>query len=87
MVDVRSPRVPLTIHLPADLVEELETLAREKNLPVDEVVMEACLAYAEPYGWERCYKDWLREHPGEPVREFGLDGDDLAPPKTEGPSA
>jgi hypothetical protein len=63
MVDVRSPRVPLTIHLPADLVEELETLAREKNLPVDEVVMEACLGYTEPPGWERCYKEWVRAHP------------------------
>ena len=56
MVDVHSPQTPLTIHLPAELIEEMRVLAREKNLSIDEVVMEACLAYSEPYTWERTYK-------------------------------
>jgi hypothetical protein len=80
MVDVHSPHTPLTVHLPAELIEELRVLAREKKLSIDEVVMEACLAYTEPYGWERTYKEWRRSHPGEPRREFGIDGDEILPP-------
>jgi len=41
----------------------LKILAEEKRVSVDEVVMEACLGYTEPYTWERCYKEWLRTHP------------------------
>ena len=85
MVDIRSPRVPLTIQLPAELVEELEILAHEKKITVDDVVMEACLEYTEPYGWQRCHKEWRRAHPHEPLKEFGIDGDDLNPDeRTEG---
>ena len=71
MPDIHSTPTPLTVHLPADLVAELQTLAREKQVSVDEVVREACLAYTEPYTWERCYKEWLRTHPGHPARESG----------------
>jgi hypothetical protein len=58
MIDTQAPRVPLTVQLPEALIEELHTLAREKNVSVDEVVMEACLASviqqrAPPYLWER----------------------------------
>jgi hypothetical protein len=80
MVDVHSPRLPLTVQLPAELIEELQLLAREKQLSVDEVVMEACLEYTEPYLWERCYKQHLRDHPEEPASEFGIDGNDLRAP-------
>ncbi len=83
MIDLHSPTESLTIHLPADLVAELQRLAQEKNLSVDEVVQDACLAYTEPYIWERCYKEWLRTHPDQPIAEFGIDGDDLAPPSTQ----
>ena len=57
MIDVHSPAEALTIHLPADLVAELRRLAQEKDLSVDELVREACLAYTEPYIWDRCYKN------------------------------
>ncbi len=87
MIDLKSPAELLTILLPADLVAELQRLAQEKLLSVEEVVREACLAYTEPYIWERCYKEWRRTHPDEPLAEFGIDGDDLAPPKTEASSA
>jgi hypothetical protein len=63
MVEIHSPGTPLTIRLPADLVADLKILAEEKRVSVDEVVMEACLGYTEPYTWERCYKEWLRTHP------------------------
>jgi hypothetical protein len=87
MADMHSLAQSLTIHLPADLIADLQRLAQEKNLSVDEIVREACLAYTEPYIWERCYKEWRRAHPDEPIAEFGIDGDDLAPPKTETSSA
>jgi hypothetical protein len=74
MVDIRSPRASLSVHLPIELIEELRELAQEKDLSIDDVVMEACLAYTEPYTWERCYKEWRRDHPDEPMSEFGIDG-------------
>jgi len=80
MVNVRSPQTPLTVHLPADLIEELRVLARQKNVSVDEVVMEACLSYTEPYAWERTHKEWRQAHADEPARQFGIDGDESAPP-------
>ena len=83
MVDVHSPRAPLTVHLPAELIEELQTLAREKLSSVDDVVMEACLEYTEPYGWERNYKEWRRTHPNEPLKEFSIDGGEIGPVKAE----
>jgi hypothetical protein len=87
MVDIASPLRPLTIQLPVELIEELQLLAQEKQLSVDEVVREACLEYTEPYTWERCYKEWLRTHPDEPRSEYGLDGDDLrAPERREDPA-
>ncbi len=80
MADLRSPSRPLIVQLPADLIAELEELARKKNLSVDDLVREACLAFTEPHLWEQSYKDWLRAHPDERPAEFGIDGDDLAPP-------
>jgi hypothetical protein len=58
VIDLNAPRFPLTVQLPAELIEELRTLAREKQVLVDEVVIEACLGYTEPYFWERSYKEW-----------------------------
>jgi hypothetical protein len=78
MVDISSPRVPLTVHLPAELIEELQILAQEQHLPVDDVIMEACLGYTEPYGWERDYKGWLGTHPKE-GQESGIDGEEIGP--------
>jgi hypothetical protein len=83
MPDLHSPRVPLTVQLPAELVQELQLLAREKQVSVDEVVMEACLSYTEPYGWDRCYKYQLPMHPGQAAQESGSDGDDRHPLQPE----
>ncbi len=66
MVDTRSPRHALTVQLPPELIEELQMLARDKALSVDDLVMDACLAYTEPYGWERAYKDWCQSHRNQP---------------------
>jgi hypothetical protein len=85
MIDPQTPRQPLTVHLPAELIEELQVLAREKQLSIDDVVLEACAAYTEPYSWQRDYKAWLAKNPREKRREFGIDGDDLdVPEPTEG---
>jgi hypothetical protein len=79
VIDVNAPRFSLTVHLPAELIEEIRTLAREKQVSVDEVVLEACLGYTEPYFWERSYKEWRKENPNEPLHEFGIDGDEMLP--------
>ena len=79
VIDVNAPRSPLTVQLPAGLIEEIRTLAREKKVSVDDVVMEACLGYTEPYFWERSYQEWRKENPNEPLREFGIDGDETLP--------
>ena len=62
LAHVVASQVGAAIHR-CQLVEELEVLAKEKQLSVDEVIREACLAYTEPYFWERCYKEWRRTHP------------------------
>jgi hypothetical protein len=62
LIDVNGLRSPLTVQLPAELIEEIRILARQKEVSVDDVVMEACLGYAEPYFWERSYKEWRSEH-------------------------
>ena len=79
MIDVNAPRFPLTVRLPAELIEEIRTLAAEKQVSPDEVVMEACLGYIEPYFWERNYKRWRRENPNAPLHEFGIDGVEMLP--------
>lgn len=79
VIDVNAPRFPLMIHLPEELIEELHTLAQEKQVSIDEVVMEACLAYTEPYFWERSYKGWRKEHPNNVRQEFGIDGQEILP--------
>lgn len=79
MIDVNGPRAPITVQLPPELIEEIRTLAREKQVSVDDVVMEACLAYTEPYLWERTYKEWRKENPNEPLHEFGIDGEKMLP--------
>jgi hypothetical protein len=81
MANVHSSRTELTIQLPAEVIEELRLVAGEKKVTIDEVVLEACLAYAEPYLWEHSYKEWRRAHPNEPEREFGIDGAEMSPPK------
>jgi hypothetical protein len=84
MANLQSPRKSVTVQLPAELLAELQRLAQEKNWSLDDLVTEACAAYAEPYGWERHYKEWLQAHPAEARREFGIDGDDLAAPPGSG---
>jgi hypothetical protein len=61
VIDANAPRTPFTVHLPAELIEEIRTLAQEKQVSVDEVVMEACLSYTEPYFWERSYEEWRKD--------------------------
>jgi hypothetical protein len=63
VIDVHAPRFPLMVHLPEELIEEIRTLASEKQVSVDEVVMEACLEYGEPFFWERSHKEWREENP------------------------
>ena len=82
MIDVNAPGFPLTVHLPQELIEDLRILAREKQTSVDEVVMEACLDYSEPYFWQRAEKEWRKEHPDAPVHEFGIDGEEILPDNT-----
>jgi hypothetical protein len=77
MADLHSPAEALTVHLPSELIAELKSLARDKQISVDELVREACLAYSEPRLWEKSYQEWLRQHPDRPRAEFGIDGDDL----------
>jgi hypothetical protein len=84
MVHVNSPRTPLTVNLPVDLIEQLEIVAREKQVPVEEIVMEACLAFTEPYLWERCYAEWRRQHPDAVVAEFDSEGNDIGRAGTQG---
>ena len=60
MIDLHSPAESLTIQLPTDLVSVVRQHAEEKQITVDVVVREACLAYLEPYIWERCYQDLVR---------------------------
>jgi hypothetical protein len=82
MANIHSERAPLTIQLPSEVIAELHAVARYKQVSIDEVVMEACLAYTEPYLWERAYKEWRRTHPNEPMHEFGLDGKDISQSST-----
>ncbi len=74
MANVDSPRQSLTVNLPIDLIEELKMVASNRRLSLDEVVMEACLAFTEPYLWEKAYARWRQEHPDAPIKEFGMDG-------------
>ncbi len=78
-IDVNGPRSSITVQLPSELIEEIHALAREKHVPVDDVVMEACLEYTEPYFWERDFKEWRKENPNAPLHEFGIDGDEILP--------
>jgi hypothetical protein len=84
MADLQSPRAPLTVQLPADLIEELRAVAGWKRVSVDEIVMEACLAYTEPRLWEQDYKEWLAANPTSGRRDIGIDGDDLTSLRPEG---
>jgi hypothetical protein len=56
MADLQTPRVPLTVYLPSELIDELREVAGRERLSVDEIVVEACLAYTEPRLWEHDYK-------------------------------
>jgi hypothetical protein len=84
MVHVNSPRSPLTVNLPVELIGQLQVLAREKKVAVDEMVMEACLAYLEPHIWERCYVEWQRQHPDAVVKESGIGGNEADRAGTQG---
>lgn len=79
VIEVNGPRIPITVQLPAELIEEIRRLAVEKKVSIDDVVMEACLSYTEPYFWERSYKEWRTDNPNEPPHEFGIDGDEMLP--------
>ena len=78
-IDVNGPSSSLTVQLPAELIQEIRTLALEKQVSIDDVVTEACLAYTEPFFWERSYKEWRKENPNEPLHEFGIDGGEMLP--------
>jgi hypothetical protein len=80
MAKVDSPRRALTVNLPVDLIEELKAVAIYRGASLDEVVMEACLAYTEPYLWEKTYAEWRQQHPETPTQEFGIDGRPLLNP-------
>jgi predicted transcriptional regulator len=84
MIDFRAPRVAFTVHLPAELISELQILAGEKQVSVDEVVMEACQEYTEPYFWERAFKEWRRDQPADAVKNISLDGKEISPPGDSG---
>jgi hypothetical protein len=77
VANIHSARAPLTVQLPSEVIAELPAVAKYKQVSVDEVVTEACLAYTEPYLWEQEYKEWRRTHPNEPLCDFGIDGGDL----------
>ena len=79
MVDLRSPRSPLTVQLPDELIKELQILAREKGVTLDDLVTEACLAFSEPHVWEREFKSWQRTHPEEAGKIYGVNGDEIFP--------
>ena len=79
VIDANGPRSPLTVRLPVELIEEIRTLAQEKKVSVDDVVMEACLGYTEPYVWERSYKEWRKENPNGTLHELSIDGDEILP--------
>jgi hypothetical protein len=79
VIDANGPRSSITVQLPLELIEEFRTLAQEKQASIDDVVMEACLAYTEAYFWERSYKEWRNENPNEPLHEFGIDGNEVLP--------
>jgi hypothetical protein len=74
MADMNSPPQAFTVTLPAGLIEELKAVARYRGVPLDELVKEACAAYAEPYVWEEAYVEWRRKNPAEPAAELGIDG-------------
>jgi metal-responsive CopG/Arc/MetJ family transcriptional regulator len=61
MVDMNSTPEVLAVSLPADLIEELTTLANEQGRSISEVVREACLAYVEPFFWEQVYNERSRQ--------------------------
>jgi hypothetical protein len=63
MFSLDSPRVPFTVHLPCELVVELQALARDTGQSVDDIVMEACAASADTRIWEHEYQKWSRAHP------------------------
>jgi predicted transcriptional regulator len=60
MIDLHSASTPLTVQLPADLVVELQRLARDRQTTVDALVQDACLSVVESHVWEDCYRAWER---------------------------
>jgi hypothetical protein len=63
MANINSPRKAFAVNLPSDLIEELKVVANYRQVSLDDVVMEACLAYTEPYLWEKAHQEWRQEHP------------------------
>jgi hypothetical protein len=66
--------------MPGGLIEELQAVARYRGVSLDELVTQACAAFAEPYVWEETYVEWRRKNPGEPSAEYGIDGRPLPLP-------
>lgn len=62
MADLQSARVPVTIHLPGELVDELTHVAKDKGLSFDECITEACAAFADQCLWEEDYGKWRQTH-------------------------
>jgi hypothetical protein len=66
MIDLHSPQGALTVKLPGDLIAELNRIAKERAMTIDEMVAEACLMYVEPHMWEQCYQAWVHHQPDAP---------------------
>jgi len=57
MADLASPRMPLTVELPAEVIAELREVAAWRQVSLDEVVLEACAVYTEPLLWKKLYQE------------------------------
>lgn len=69
--DVNGPRSLLTVRLPGELIEEIRRLAREQELSVEDVVVQACLIHTKSYFGDCSSKEGCKELPNEMWLEFG----------------
>lgn len=66
MIDLHSVSTPLAVHLPADLIAELQRVACDRQTTVDAIIQEACLNVVESHIWENCYRAWEQANPATP---------------------
>ena len=60
MVDLNGPKGIVAVNLPEGLIDQLNRIATAKNTTLDDVVLEACLAYAEPPAWNQAFAEWTQ---------------------------